>query len=269
MIPLSLSLSLSIINRPEHFYYHLSFLFLPSSAPFYRRILKASNGPFLFLTHPYVLTGALAELLWQCTPTHFPPAVQELGSLTKKACNPIQVPLKLDGVASSHDSSTIPHQATSAGTRPGLVYQNSVANGGLASAGWVGLKLWTPPSSDAPFWPVQRIQRIPHNHKQILAWCLHNDKAERGTSKWLDKAPVTKERRAGSSPTQETLRILRGYKAQAMGEKKEELAPTQFSQGDPSAANRGSVGVQGMRRATFWAVSNPYPCGTPKKAAVM
>ena len=26
---------------------------------------------------------------------------------------------------------------------------------------------------------------------------------------------------------------------------------------------RGSVSVQGVRRATFWAISNPYPCGTP------
>ena len=54
-------------------------------------------------------------------------------------------------------------------------------------------------SSRAPFWPVQRIQRIPHNDKEILAWCLHNNKAERGTSKQPDKAPVSKERRVGRS----------------------------------------------------------------------
>ena len=31
----------------------------------------------------------------------------------------------------------------------------------------------------------------------------------------------------------------------------------------------GSVGAHGVRRATFWAISDPYPYGTPKKAAVM
>ena len=65
-------------------------------------------------------------------------------------------------------------------------------------------------SSGAPFGPVQRIQRIPHNHKEILARCLHNDKAERGTSKHPDKAPVTKERRGGRSPNRETVGITRG-----------------------------------------------------------
>ena len=36
------------------------------------------------------------------------------------------------------------------------------------------------------------------------------DKAEGGTSKQPDKAPVTKERKGGWSPTQETLRIIKG-----------------------------------------------------------
>ena len=31
----------------------------------------------------------------------------------------------------------------------------------------------------------------------------------------------------------------------------------------------GSVGAQGVHKATFWAISNPYSCGTPKKAGVM
>ena len=71
-------------------------------------------------------------------------------------------------------------------------------------------------SSGAPFWPVQRIQRIPHNHKEILAWCLHNDKAKGGTSKQPDKAPVSKERSGGRSPTQETLGIIRGGGSRAL-----------------------------------------------------
>ena len=49
-----------------------------------------------------------------------------------------------------------------------------------------------------------------HIFLPYLAWCLHNDKAERGTSKQPDKAPVTKERRGGRSLTQETLGIIRG-----------------------------------------------------------
>ena len=36
------------------------------------------------------------------------------------------------------------------------------------------------------------------------------DKAEGGTSKQPDKAAVTKERKGGWSPTQETLRIIKG-----------------------------------------------------------
>ena len=45
----------------------------------------------------------------------------------------------------------------------------------------------------------------------MIATCyLHNDTTERGTSKQPDKAPVTKERRCGRSPTQKTLRIIRG-----------------------------------------------------------
>ena len=44
----------------------------------------------------------------------------------------------------------------------------------------------------------------------LLAWCLHNDKAERGTSKQPHKAPVSKERRSGWSPTQEILGIIKG-----------------------------------------------------------
>ena len=39
---------------------------------------------------------------------------------------------------------------------------------------------------------------------------LHNDTTERGPSKQPDKAPVTKERRCGRSPTQKTVRIIRG-----------------------------------------------------------
>ena len=46
--------------------------------------------------------------------------------------------------------------------------------------------------------------------QEILEWCLHNDKAEGGTSKQLDKASVSKESRGGRSPTQETLGIIRG-----------------------------------------------------------
>ena len=46
---------------------------------------------------------------------------------------------------------------------------------------------------------------------------LHNDKAERGTSKPPDKAPVTKERRCGWSPTQETPGIVRGGESQSFG----------------------------------------------------
>ena len=51
---------------------------------------------------------------------------------------------------------------------------------------------------------------MPQDHKEILTWCLHDDKADRGTSIQPDKAPVTKERRYGRSPTQETLGIIRG-----------------------------------------------------------
>ena len=33
--------------------------------------------------------------------------------------------------------------------------------------------------------------------------------------------------------------------------------------------HRGSVSTQGVLKANFWAISNPYPYGTPKKARVM
>ena len=45
---------------------------------------------------------------------------------------------------------------------------------------------------------------------------VHNDKAERGTSKQPGKAPVTKERRGGRSPTQETLGIVKGGGSRAL-----------------------------------------------------
>ena len=45
---------------------------------------------------------------------------------------------------------------------------------------------------------------------------LGNDTTERGTSKQPDKAPVTKERRCGRSPTQKTLRIIRGGGSRAL-----------------------------------------------------
>jgi hypothetical protein len=40
----------------------------------------------------------------------------------------------------------------------------------------------------------------------------------------------------------------------------------------PRFLQRGSViasSAQGVRSATFWAIPDLYPCGTPKKAAVM
>ena len=38
-------------------------------------------------------------------------------------------------------------------------------------------------SSGASFGPHQRNQQMPHNRKEILAWCLHKDRAERGNSR--------------------------------------------------------------------------------------
>ena len=60
----------------------------------------------------------------------------------------------------------------------------------------------------------------------LLAWCLHNDKAERGTSNQPDKAPVTKER-SGWSPTQETLGIIRGGGVQS-------FRPTHLAEDPPT-----------------------------------
>ena len=47
------------------------------------------------------------------------------------------------------------------------------------------------------------------NHKEILAWCLHEDKVKRGNSTQPDMASVNKERGCGRCPTQETLGIIK------------------------------------------------------------
>ena len=58
-------------------------------------------------------------------------------------------------------------------------------------------------------------KKVRHLKNCHLHTChLHNDKAENGTSKQPDKAPVTKERRCGRSLTQETLGIIRGVGVQ-------------------------------------------------------
>ena len=58
-------------------------------------------------------------------------------------------------------------------------------------------------------------KKVRHLKNCHLHTChLHNDKAEKGTSKQPDKAPVTKERKCGRSPTQETLGIIRGVGVQ-------------------------------------------------------
>ena len=43
------------------------------------------------------------------------------------------------------------------------------------------------------------------NHKEILAWCPHNDQVKRGNSTQPDKASVNKERWCGRCPNPETL----------------------------------------------------------------
>ena len=51
---------------------------------------------------------------------------------------------------------------------------------------------------------------MPHNHKEISAWCLHKDTAKMSICTQPDKASVNKERRCGRSSTHETLGIIRG-----------------------------------------------------------
>ena len=49
---------------------------------------------------------------------------------------------------------------------------------------------------------------MPHNHREISAWCLHKNKRSNHTQ--LDKACLNKERTCGRSQTLETLGIVRG-----------------------------------------------------------
>ena len=51
---------------------------------------------------------------------------------------------------------------------------------------------------------------MPHNHKEVSAWCLHKDEAKRSNHTQLDKASVNKERRCGRSLTHETFGIIKG-----------------------------------------------------------
>ena len=51
---------------------------------------------------------------------------------------------------------------------------------------------------------------MPHNDKEILARCPHEDTAKRGNSTQPDKASENKERGCGRCPTEETLGIIKG-----------------------------------------------------------